>query len=487
MIRRGFVLTLLLCAAPIKAQDADADYPLGKLRLPPVTEPAEPIRLVDLSFGGGKEGLSDWSFRPRWKLGAKAFLGAAVRGKQQGVFLETQRLELRMSQEEGSWAFGGGYRGSFLRVTVDAERRRSESRLDDTWNVNGVGSLRLSSDWELLLGYRHDTDDSRSAQPSLQDFVETSRLPSRSPATRIIRSGSAGFLFQHNNDLELNGEASVSRERSEAGFDLTRTRAGGGAIWNQAELEIDGRAFIDRVTGRLSRSEALVELGLAFRFAAHFVATARTRQEWQPGVERFLREYRGGVTFFGRRFRFARSSEFAEELLRITRRVNELGYNERRVYDVAALRSLRERLSISSHREELARDIEALYRAQVRERNVPQLGFELIVTVDELVGSQTDSYRMFVGVPWRMAWPFTRGESRVEFIRLEWTWHERRFPSVIVGGKSRAHEVSLSIELNREHLLQLRWADAGQTPEQLVYLSSRDQRFTVDYVYALGR
>ncbi len=202
--------------------------------------------------------------------------------------------------------------------------------------------------------------------------------------------------------------------RSEAGFDLTRARAGGGGIWNHSDLEIDARAFIDRITGRLSRSEALVELGVAYRFAAHFVATARTRQEWQPGVERFLREYRGGVTYFGRHFRFARSSEFAEELLRTTRRVNELGYNERRVYDVAALRSLRERLSTSSHRDELASDIDALYRAQVRDRNVPQLGFELIVAVDELVGSEINSYRMFVGVPWRKAWPFTRGESRVE-------------------------------------------------------------------------
>ena len=478
----GFVLGLLLIAAPTVAQDDDSDYLLGKLRLPPVTEPAEPIRLVDLSFGGGKEDLSDWSLRSRWKLGAKVFLGAAVRGKQLGAFLETQRLELRMSQEEGSWAFGGGYRASLFRATLDAEKRR-----DDTWNLNGVGSLRLSSDWELLLGYRHDTDDSRGTGSSLEEFVETSRLPSPSPATRIMRSGSAGFLFQHKNDLELNGEASISRVRSGAGFDLTRARVGGGGIWNRSDFEIDGRAFIDRVTGRLSRNEALVELGVAFRFAAHFVATARTRQEWQPGVERFHREYRGGLTFFGRRFRFARSSEFAEELLRTTRRVNDLGYNERRVYDIAALRSLRERLSISSHREELAGAIDALYRAQVRERNVPQLGFELVVAVDELVGSEINSYHMFVGIPWRMAWPFTRGESRVEFIRLEWIWHERRFPSVIVGGKSRAHEVSLCFELNREHLLQFRWADAGLTPEQHVYLSPRDQRFTIDYVYALGR
>ena len=483
MTRHGLLLLLLLLsAAPTVAQDDDSDYPLGKLRFPPVTEPAEPVRLVDLSFGVDKEDSSDWSFRPRWKLGAKAFLGAAVRGKQLGAFLETQRLELRMSQEEGLWAFGGAYRASFFRATLDAERRP-----DDTWNVNGVGSLRLSSDWELLLAYRHDADDSRGAMPSLEDFVETSRLPSPTPATRTIRSGSAGFLFQHDNDLELNGEASVSRVRTGAGFDLTRARAGGDGIWNHSGFEIDGRAFIDRLTGRLSRSEALVELGVAFRFAAHFVATARARQAWQPGVERFIREYRGSMTFFGRRFRFARSSEVAEALLRTTRRVNELGYNERRVYDVAALRSLRERLSISTHREELASDIDALYRAQVRERNVPQLGFELVTAVDELVGSETDSYRMFLGVPWRMAWPFTRGESKVEFIRLEWIWRERRFPSVIVGGKSRAQELSLSIELNREHLLQFRWADAGQTPEQLVYLSPRDQRFTFDYVYALGR
>ena len=146
MTRHGWLLSLLLSAAPTVAQDDDFDYPLGKLRFPPVTEPAEPIRLVDLSFGANNKDLSDWSFRPRWKLGANIFLGAAVHGKQPRVFLETQRLELKMSQEEGSWAFAGAYRASFLRATLDAERRR-----DDTWNIDGVGSLRLSSDWELLL------------------------------------------------------------------------------------------------------------------------------------------------------------------------------------------------------------------------------------------------------------------------------------------------------------------------------------------------
>ncbi len=275
----------------------------------------------------------------------------------------------------------------------------------------------------------------------------------------MLRSGSVGFLYQRENDLELRGDASVSRIRTEAGFDQTRSRLGSSGVWNIADIELDGTFHVDRITQRLGRTEALAELGVTIRMAGNFVVTGRTLQQWQPGVERFVRDYRGALTFFGRRFRFARQSEAAAEVLQLVGRANELGYNERRVYDVESLRALRERLSISPARADLAEAVKTLYLAQVRERNVPQLGFEFATTTDEAAGSETDTYRIFVGVPWCLAWPFTHSKERVEFLRIDWVLGDERFPSI--AWATRSHELTVSAELNRQHTLRVRWERPG--------------------------
>jgi hypothetical protein len=479
MKRPVSLLVLAVTVGSASAQD-EPEYPLGKLRPGSVTEPADPLRLVDLRFAFTRDGSTLSSFEARLKLGATAFFGGEVRGERLGAFFDTQRMELGVSEEEGYYNIEASYRAPFFIVGLDAEKRPN-----DTWNLAGDGSLRLSTDWEILLAYQYDTDDSRGGPPSLEDFIETGRLPPPDRPTHVLRSGSVGFLYQKETVLELGGEASVSEVRTEAGFDQTRSRLGASVVWNRSRLEVDGRVFVDRLTGRLARREALAELGAAFRFAGYFVLTGRTLQEWQPGVERSIRHYGGGLTFFGRRFRFARSSEVADHVLRLARRANELGYNERRVYDLEGLRAFRERLSISAAREELAGAIDALYRAQVRERNVPQLGLELATTVDQIGGSQIDSYRAFLGVPWRIAWPFTRGEERVEFVRIDYVLRNRWIPSL--GNDSRSHELSVSVELNREHFVHFRWEHPGQTPEQVVSGIRPGRRIHFEYVYALGR
>lgn len=476
---RWLAASFLSCTATVVAQD-DPDYPLGKIAVPPVTERAEPLRLFDLAVGLSRDGSTVSDFETRLKLGGHAFFGGEVRGERLGAFFDTQRLELGVSEEEGVLDLESSYRASFFLATVDARKRR-----DDTWNLVGTGSLRLSPDWELIFDYQHDTDDSRGGPPSLQEFIETSRLPPLGRPTRVVRSGSAGFLYQRRNHLELEGDLSVARVRTEAGFDQTRSRARGSAIWNVSNLELDGRLLFDRITGRVARTEGLTEVNASFRFASYFVATAGTLQRWQPGVERFLRDYRAGVTFFGRRFRFARSSDFADDVLKLARRANELGYNERRVYDIESLRAFRERLSLSPARAELAEAIDALYLAQVRERNVPQLGFEWSLAIDEIVGSETDAYRVVVGIPWRLAWPFSRGEERVEFLRFEWRLRDERFESV--GRTSRSHVLTATAELSRQHILRFRWESPGQTPEEVAFRIRRGRRWSADYIYALGR
>ncbi len=471
----GLLLALLLSGQNV---GEDSHYPLGKLGLPPVTDPATPLRLVDLEAGVTEEHSTRTAFGARLKLGARAFFGAEARDERVGAFFDTQRVELGFTEEDGRLDIEGSLRAPLFLVRVDVKRR------EDFWAFESDGSIRLSSDWEVLLSYANDTNDTGGGPPSLEEFIDTGRLPPLEPPTRPLRSGALGFLYQRENNFELKADARVSRVRTEAGFELTRQQFNSAAVWNRLPFELDGAIELAR-TGRPTRTEGRAEIGAAVQVGARLLATARTMQEWQPDVERSVRDYRVGLTLFGRRYRFARANAAAVKTLELARRVNELGYNERRVYDVDQLRAFRDRLAISPARRELADAINELYLAQVRERNVPQLGVELTHTTRELEGSTTRGYRAFVGVPWPLRWPFARDEALVEFVRIDVLVEDETFPSV--GWTRRAYEVSASVELNREHLVLFRWTNPGQTPEELAVRIQRAHRFTVEYAYALGR
>ena len=456
----------------------EPDYPLGKRGLPPVTDPATPFRLVDLEAGVSEDSSTRTAFGARLKLGARAFFGAEVRDGRVGAFFDTQRLELGFTEKDGRLDIEGSLRAPSFLVRVDAKRR------DDFWAFESDGSIRLSSDWEVLLSYADDTNKTGGGPPSLEEFIDSGRLPPLELPTRSIRSGSLGFLYQRANNFELEADARVSRVRTEAGFEFTRQQFSSAAVWNRRRWELDGAVELAR-TGRPTRTEGHAEIGAAVQVGAHLLATLRTIQEWQPDVERSVRDYRVGLTFFGRRHRFARANAAAVKTLELARCVNELGYNERRVYDVDQLRAFRDRLAISPARRELADAINELYLAQVRERNVPQLGVELTHTTRELEGSTTRSYRGFIGVPWPLRWPFVRDEALVEFVRIDVLVEDERFS--FVGWIRRAYEVSASIELDREHLVLLRWTDPGQSAQERAHAIHPAHRFTVEYVYALGR
>ena len=466
-------------AGAAAAQD-DLDYPLGELRFPPVTEPADPLRLVDLRVLVEEERSTNTSFEARLKLRETGFFGAEVRGERLGAFFDTQRLELGIAEEDGRLALEGAYRAPWFRVAVDADKRRN-----DTWTTGVDGSIRLNPDFEILVSGFADSDDSRNEPPSLEDFIETNRLPPLGRRTRIRSSWGTGFLYQRGTKFDLRGELSRASIRTEAGFDQMRSRLGASAVWNHVPFEIDGRFVYDDLSGPVGRREGLAEVGGTFHFAHDFVATGRALERWQPGVERFVREYRFGLTFYGRHFSFVRDNEASEETLRLTRRANELGYNERRVYTIEGLRALRERLSISAARDELATAIDALYRAEVRQRNVPQLGVGYGRFADELLGTETEEYRVFIGVPWRSLWPWARSESHVEFVRLQWRFSDVRFPSVGIDAPS--HEVSVDVELNRENIVRFVWNRPGQTPQDIALRIERGTSVRLDYVYALGR
>jgi hypothetical protein len=468
--------TLLLWLAA--ASNDDPEYPLGRLRLPPIAEEATPFRLVDLHYSFADEGSTVSSFETRVRVGAGSFLGGEVTGERRGIFFDTQRVELRVTEERGLYEIETSVRAP--RVLFGARAVEGES----AWKLSSDGSLRLSNDLELVLSYARDLDRTRY-QPPIATVPSTGEPPAP-PRARELDSASAGFLYQLGNDLEVHGDARLARVRTEASFDLDRSTVRLGSLLNRNPLELETEVSYEATTGRVPAERLSVFLGVSTRFGSHFLARASTRQQWEPGVLRFEDDNRIGLTFFARRYRFARKSEAADRLIELQRRVNALGYNERRVYDIEGLRRFRERLGISRARRDLKEALDELYRAEVRDRNVPQLGFETGFGADAVEGVERRTYRAFVGVPFPVSLllPFSRSENAVDFLSVETLLEEDRYPAGILA---TSKTVSVILSLNREMELRFQWEHPGITPLDLALESGRPTRFTVSYEYAFGR
>ncbi|HXV59278.1 MAG TPA: hypothetical protein VEK15_01190 [Vicinamibacteria bacterium] len=443
-----------------------------------MSEKASPFRLVDLRYAFSDDGGVVSSFESRVRMGASSFIGGEVVGERVGLFFDTARIEVGASRDDVSSVLEGGYRARrFLARARAAEEGGS-------WKLATEGALRLSKDFELLFGFREDFDDSVPEPPSIEAFIATGMLPRAEARTREDRFASAGFLYQRGNHLELLAEGQAARLRTEAGFDVTQERLRVSTQWTRAPLELTAEAGYERTTGRLRHRVGDVALGADVRLGSRLIATAASRQTWEPGLVRFAQIYGTGLVLFGRRHTFTREGDAAKQVRELQHRALELGYNERRVYDTDGLRALRERLGVSGARETLSKAIDALYRAQVRERNVEQLGFLIEWNKDAIPAITGRTYRLFVGLPWPLGPPWRAREDHVDFVRIDVAYREETFSSVI---RAVTREVSASVFLNREMSLSLTWESPGRTPEEIARETSRPSRFTLNLVYEMGR
>jgi hypothetical protein len=449
------------------------DYPLGPLRLPPIAEDAAPFRIADLRYSFAANGETVSSFETRVRAGGSLFVGGEVTGDRLGLFVDTQRIELGVSEEGGDYELEGSFRAPWFRLAARALHQ------DGEWSGSASLSARFSNDLELLVSDSRDQEGSVFAPPSLEEFVRTGVLPPLGPPNRELRGTSVGLLYQRESHLEALADARLSRVRTGAGIDLDVERYRVAALWNPNRFAVDGEVFYENRAGRLSARELGAFIGIEAEVFSHLLARASTRKRWEPGVLRFDEEYRFGATFFGRRHRFARRSEAAARVVELQRQANALGYNERRTYDLEGLRSFRERLGLSPARHELKEALDELYRAQVRARNVPQIGFEIGLGEDSLAAVESRIYRAFVGVPWPLRLPFLRNEEAVDFLQAELVIRHDDYPGL--QGVSR--ELGLTAFLNREMSLFFRWQDPGTAP-----LGRRGpDRFTAGFEYAMGR
>ncbi len=472
------VLTALLLALIAGVGDGEPDYPLGPLRLPPVAEEATPFRVADLRFTFTDAGGTVSSVETRVRAGGSLFVGGEVAGDRRGLFIDTQRIELGVSEENGDYELEGSFRAPWFVLGTRALHE------DGEWAVSGAGSVRLSNDVEILLSHSHDLDRSVFTPSPVAEFAPTGSVPPPGPPRRELRGSSLGLLYQWENRLEALAEARFSRVRTEAGFDLDLERYRLATDWNPDRFELVGELSYESASGRLASKDFTASLGIDAEVGSHILARAATLQRWEPGVLKFEEDYRFGTTFFGRRHRFPRRSDASARILELQRKANALGYNERRVYDLEGLRGFRERLGLSPARLRLKEALDELYRAQVRDRNVPQLGFELEIGEDSILSVERRGYRAFIGVAWPLRFPFLPDEDLVEFLLAELIIRHEDYAG---GIRAVSREASLTAFLNREMSLSFRWQDPGITPEDVILERSRPSRFTVSFEYAMGR
>ena len=450
------------------AAGSDPEYPLGRLRFPSLTKPADPIKLTEFHYGFTENGSTVQRFEARIRLKAFAFLSGEVIRQRRGVAFATQRIDLGLTEERGRYVIEGGVPS---RQMVGPSS--SGAPTYPTLFLDRPG-----------LDHRH---------PRGAPFQSRLRASVRVPRRHRLRSFSgnaavttrcAGFLYQRGTGLDISASVSTARVRTEGGIETDRHGVNLGAIVYHETLQLDSAFAYSRSTGRLAASEGFGSVGLSSELGPYFLARASTAQRWRPGVKRFENDTRLGITFFGRRHRFFRGGEVGPRVLALTRRAYELGYNERRVYSLDALLRLRERLALSSWREQLANDLDRLYRAEVADRNVPQARFEIARRTNEIDGVRSWTYRVFVGVPWRVNWPFIRSEESVNFVGVQYTQEEFEF---LPDFQTLARELQIEVALNREMSASFRWTLPARTPTDIALFNPRRSRIELEYVYTFGR
>jgi hypothetical protein len=463
-MRCFWIAVALVASLPLGAEEPAAseepDYPLGPQRFPEVTEPGRPFVLSELRYRVTDEASLTQSFGARLRIGAWGIFGASVEDQFRSVSLTTSRLDLGMSEQGGQYAFNAGYRAPRFLLQSGARQRRPGT----AWLVDGELALRLSPAFELIAGASRNTE-------------------SGGPRNRPLGGWSTGFLYQAGPELSVSGR--VTHER--AATDLGPRETG------QVSLDVAGVLFgasadalggYERSRGRFPRSEGFMEAGVGVPVVSHLLVVARQGFAWEPGIERFERETRLGVSFHGRRIRLNRTGEAARLTHELALRANALGLNVRQAYDLDGRRELRERLALSSRREELREAIEALYRAQVADRNVIQGSVEIVDASHAVRGTSSLTWRASLGIPWPPAWPWTRDERFTGFLRVLYSRGRIRYEN---GYEQVNQDASLEASLNREMAVALRWRKPGLSPIDVTRETGRLSSFEIEYSYIFGR
>jgi hypothetical protein len=444
---------------------SEVPYALGTWRAPDLTAPGQPFTLYDLRYRVSDGVATTHAFAARVKVAGTGFLSLDIDDENRRVAFATQRLDLAFAEQEGSYDLLGGYRAR--RFVVEAQAHRRSAAEGKGWRLGGSMAGRLSADLELLGRFEGDT----------RPVPRTTALEDR-----FFRRGSLGLLYQGGARLEAFAQASRSRLRTSGGIEFDRDRFELAAQAYARVGQLSTEAIVENTHGRFPRREVAASI-LAEVPWRHLLFETQVFGRWERGGPRLEDRYRVGLSWFGRRVHLARSGEAAARTTALARRAYALGYDERREHDDAGRRALRERLSLSARRDELAQDLRALHEAQVEERNLPLLGVEFEDASDTVTAVKSRAWRVFVGVPWPLATPWSVNEAAAPFLRLAF---ERRRDVYGAALAVVERSVALEAQLDRQMSLVLRWRKGDPTPLDIVRGTPVTRTLELEYVYAFG-
>ena len=445
-------------------QTAAPEYPVTALPLPCAREPCGAVTLVDFSVGLAQSGDTDQEVEARVRIGDRAFAGGRTGGGHESLRLTTHRAGLGFSHRDGTFGLDGSYRASRIRLEAHTDRRGDEH--GHGWSSELQAAIRFGQDFEILMG------GLKASAPRPTSFLADSQ----------VRQVSGGFIWQRGLAIEISTEAYSARVDS-GGHQFDRDRVGTAVMYYGSRgIRLDGALAYERDRGFIPSTIRTAGLGLEAHLGPRLVAHGAFVGRSELDLGSVEADYRAGLTLFARRHSFDRGGEAAGQTLALARRATVMGYNERRVHTLDGRRALRERLSLSAKRQELANEIEALYQAQVRDRNVPHLGFEWVFTRDPVFGSVRTTLDIFASLPWRPQWPFRTGNDAVEFLAFRYSRVENDF---IESSFERQYRVEIA--LNRETNIMVVWIDPEQTRLEDTLNRQVSQRWETRLVHRLGR
>jgi len=439
-------------------------YPLGALPVPDFLAPGEPFTLTDILYGLDDQDGTRHSFAARVRFKDWGYLGAETEGERRGLTLMTHRVNAAVFSENGTWDFSGGYRGHRFLLSADALLRGPGDR---TWQLEPSLSVLLTSGLELRGRLIADT-----AQPG--------------PDRRLVTDSGVGVLWQRGARLEMLGEFERSYSTIATGDENQTDRGALSVVAQVGRVELDGQGSVQDVEGRFPRRDYDVAVQARVPITTRLLLEGGSENRIEKGAGELFHEYRGALTWYGRRFTLPRSGRVAERAVALARHAWETGEYELAAFDDDAIRAQRERLSLSGRRPDYREDMTSLYRAQVAERPLPLFGLEGRQTADSVSGETVRVASVFFGVPWPPSLPWRARESSVPFLQVGYQ-HEWHTTASAIDFRSGVDSMSVTTSLSREMDLVVQWSRIQPSALDVIRGVGVHQRFAASCVFARGR
>jgi hypothetical protein len=230
-------------AAPESPSTPEVRYPLALPAEPDFLADGQPFKLVDLRYHVTGAATTTQDFGARFRVRDWGYFGAAFDGERRTFTVDTHRLELLASDENGAWDLLGRYRTPRFIFEGEAQRRPNDvlSTVHPGWVLSPKITARVAHDLEVSASATGDT---------------------ATPYDHFLRATTLGFLWQPGPLLDLSGLYEHAREANETNYENTRDTGELTAVAQVGRTELTADARVDDINGRFPRTDVEAVLGV---------------------------------------------------------------------------------------------------------------------------------------------------------------------------------------------------------------------------------